>query len=183
MGELDVINYAEYTYGRKSEGKVLALKLLAVAGYFLFIIAYFIVCITLVPIHLFAVAPIFTWILVFFTWRYVSYDYYFEFKSGSIELGTVRGGAKGRKRKLKKTVTVKEATQIVRYSGDISTLGKLDRLFDFSGSKASENRVALVYEKEEERFAVIFECTSKCANLLASFNSRAAALRGAKFHG
>ena len=183
MEDLEVINYAEYTYGRKNEGKVILFKLLAVIGYFLFAFAYFIVCITLVPIQLFAVAPIFTWMLVFFTWRYVSYDYYFEFRAGTVELGTVRGGAKGRKRKLKAKVHVKDASAVIRYSGDRSELSGASVVEDFSGSRNSSDRVAIITEKNGKKCATIFECTSKCANLLAAFNPVAKHLKGQKFHG
>ena len=162
---------------------MLLFKLLAIAGYFLFAVAYFVVCITLLPIHLYAVAPIFLWILVFFTWRYVSYDYYFEFKSGTLELGTIRGSAKGRKRRVRRAVHIKDASLCERYSGDAKSLGQVNEVADFSGSRLSQNRVAVVYEQNGKNCAVIFECTSKCANLLAAFNPVAKSLKGQTFYG
>ena len=157
-------------------------KALMIAGYALFVIAYFLVCYVSRVIPLFAICPIFTWILVFFTWRYVSYDIYFEFKSGTLEIGTSSGSTKGKKKTLKHRIHIKEALVIIRYSGNPEELGRVDELFDYSQSKLSENRLGIVYEKAGKRYGVIIECTTKCVSLIAAYNPLAKPLKGEKFH-
>ena len=81
MNEFDSPNYAEFSYDVKSEGKVRTMRIMAILGYAAFLLLYFLICYATRMIPVFAIAPIFTWILVFFTWSYVKYDYYFEFKT------------------------------------------------------------------------------------------------------
>ena len=180
MGEFDTLNYAEYSYSPKNEGKVRIRKVLMCILYVLFVGAYFLTCYITRVIPLFAVCPIFTWMLVFFTWRYVSYDYYFEFKSGTLEVGTIRGGTKRRKTSVLHTIHVKEAVYAARY-GSVDELGTLDKLCDYSSSVKEENRIAIVYEKDGKRVGVVLDSTTKLAGFIASYCPYAKELRGQKF--
>ena len=74
MNEFDSPNYAEFSYDVKSEGRIKTLRTLAVIGYIAFVAAFFLVCYISRVIPVFALAPILTWILVFFTWGLVKFD-------------------------------------------------------------------------------------------------------------
>ena len=182
MSDFDSINYHEYSYGRKNEGKVLFFKILIIIGYFLFAFAYFAFSFA-TAIQLFAVCPIFLWILIFFTWRYVSYDYFFEFKSGMLELGILRSKTKGRKRIVNDVISVKNAEYVGRYSLDDGNFSGITCVHDYSSSKSSNTRVGIVYDNKGEKTLVVFECTTKCASLLAAFNESAKPLKGQTFRG
>ncbi|MBP3583981.1 MAG: hypothetical protein J6K44_08050, partial [Clostridia bacterium] len=89
MSEFDSPNYAEYTYDKKNEGKIKKQRTLMLVLYIAVAIIYFAVCCITKLLPLIAIEPILIWILVFFTWKYVSYDCYFVFDAGMLELGTV----------------------------------------------------------------------------------------------
>ena len=78
MDETYSPNYAEYTYEKKAEGKMRILKYLLIVGYVLFVALYFLICYITRLIPLFALCPLITWIMVYFTWHYVSYDVYYN---------------------------------------------------------------------------------------------------------
>jgi hypothetical protein len=179
MGEFDTINFAEYSYSRANEGKALLGKALMCALYALFEVAFFLVCYITRVIPLFALCPVFLWILVFFTWRYVSFDYYLEFHSGILDIGTVRGGSRGRKKKLLHSVKVKDALFAARYKNP-EELGDVKHIYDYSSSKKALDRIALVLE-DGARYALIFDSTTKLAGLIASYCPRGKELKGQKF--
>lgn len=183
MNEFDSPNYAEYSYDVKSEGKVKLLRMTAIAGYIAFVLAYFLICYATRMIPVFAIAPILTWILIFFTWSYVKYDYYFEFKTGMLELGRITGGKKGRKRQPKLTIHAKDAEFIGPYSEYQEKAKEADVIYDFSASQGSENRIIILFNNKGKRAAAIFEGTAKIANLLASFCPNAHDIKGKAFHG
>jgi len=78
MNEFDSPNYTEFSYEAKAEGKIKIMRILAIIGYVAFVAAYFLVCYITRVIPAFAIAPIFTWILIFFTWSLVKFDYISE---------------------------------------------------------------------------------------------------------
>jgi hypothetical protein len=85
-------NEFDYTITKKVEGKYRLIRFLMIAGYVLFGAVYFI---GLAIAHLYpimAFTPLLIWILVFFTWRYVSIEYRYETVSGGIKFYTVYGG-------------------------------------------------------------------------------------------
>ena len=170
MNEFDSPNYAEFSYDVKNEGKVKTLRTLAVVGYIAFVALFFLFCYVSRIIPMFALAPILTWILIFFTWSMVKYDYYFEFKSGMLELGKVVSSKKGRKKLPKLNIHVKDALFIAPFDGDYAErLKEAAEVYDLSSSQSSDNRIMLLFENKGVKTAVIFEGTAKIANLLASF--------------
>ena len=182
MSEFDSPNYAEYTYDIKSEGKIKLMRRLAVIGYVLFAAAYALLFILIKVPQVIAVLPIFVWMLIFFTWRYVSYDCYFEFEAGMLSLGYVRVTKNGRKKNEKLKIHVKEASFIGPYEEN-KELAEGVRLYDMSESQSSDKRIILLWDNKGEKSAVIFEGTRKIANLLASFCRNSENLKGQEFHG
>lgn len=184
MNEFDSPNYAEFSYDVKSEGKIKTKRILAIIGYVLFVAAYFLVCYISRVIPAFAISPLITWILVFFTWNLVSYDYYFEFKTGMLELGKITGGKKGRKKQPTLTIHVKEADFIAPFEGGYTEkLKEAEIVHDFSSSQSSDKRIIILFTKDGKKHAAVFEGTARIANLLASFCNNTVELKGKIFHG
>lgn len=182
MSEFDSPNYAEYTYEKKSEGKTKTGRRLMLLLYILFAVAYFTVCCVTKLFVLIAIEPILVWMLVFFTWKYVSYDCYFVFNTGILEIGTARTSKNGPKSNPKHKIHVKDA----EFAGALlqnEDILKDCKVSDFSESAASDKRIVIIYNNKGERTAVIFEGTARIANLLASFCPCAKELKGQKFHG
>ena len=184
MNEYDSPNYATFTYEKKAEGKVRLGRTLMLLGYILYLAVFFIVCYLTKLIPLFAIAPMTLWIIVFFTWKLVSYDCYFEFKSGYLELGRVKVNKKGVRHKTPKvTVHIKEALSASQYDPAADELKTLERVYDFSASQHSDKRILVVFEEDGKRAGAIFEGTAKVASLIASFCPNGKSLKGKILHG
>lgn len=203
MNEYDSPNFAEYVYDRKNEGKLKIMKSIAIAVYVLFAAGIFAVLCALQLFWFIAVLPIFTWILVYFTWGLISYDYYYEFKHGDMEFGGVKTTKNGRRRRPMLKLSIKEATLAKVYGEDdvkhlaarnLGTesaqdkviavqLPAVEKLYDFSESQASDKRIIVYFNDGGKSAAVIFEGTARIAKLIASFCPNGASLKGETLHG
>ena len=183
MNEYDSPNFAEYVYDRKNEGKLKLKKTLAILFYILFAGGVFAVLCAIQLFWLIAILPIFTWMLVYFTWGLVNYDYYYEFKHGVMEFGNVKSTKNGRRRRPKLTVQVKEATLAKVYDPQTDSTAELAKVYDYSESQASDKRIIVYFNNNGKSAAVIFEGTAKVAKLVASFCPNGATLKGAVLHG
>ena len=184
MNEYDSPNYATFTYEKKNEGKVRLYRTLMIFSYVLYLAAFFTVCYLTKLIPVFAIAPLTLWIIIFFTWKLVSYDCYFEFKSGVLELGTVKANKKGvRRQNPIVTIRVKDALSAEVYDGSSETLASVKKVYDLSASQKSDKRIIIVFEEDGKRCAAIFEGTAKAAKLIASFSENGKSLKGQTLHG
>ena len=181
MNEYDSPNYAEYVYDRKNEGNFKKIKTLAILGYVLVSAAAFIALATTL-VWLIAVLPIFIWMMVYFTWGFISFDYYYEFNHGEMEFGKVHSGKGGRRRRPVLKIRVKEAKRAEAYK-DGANLSGAYKLYDFSESQSSDKRIIIFFEENGKEAAVIFEATAKVARLIASYCKGAASLKEKSFHG
>lgn len=183
MNEYDSPNFAEFSYTRKSEGSYKTKRMLLIFAYGIFVGAFFgLVLITkLIPI--FALCPILLWMLIFFTWRYVSYDYYFEFREGNLQFGKIMGSKNGRKRVPTVKIHIKEADFIAPFEEGRERLSEAKVVYDYSESQLSDKRIIILFNQSGESCAVIFEGTAKIAKLLASFCENSHNMKGQIFHG
>ena len=184
MSEFDTLNYAEHAYAKVAEGKLRIFKTLMLVGYVVFVGIYFLFCYITRIIPLFALCPLFLWIIIFFTWRYVSFDYYYTFQSGRLELGTIRSSKRGRKKTPKLTVTVKDAIYANLYTSDaeaeLAELG-VKTIHDYFSSSSSSERIILVFESAEGNYGVLFDGTTQSAKMIAAYCPAAKILRSYTF--
>ena len=166
MSEMESLNSAEYSYERRIEGKLATLRTFLIIGYIVFVTLYFIFCFTTRIIPLFAVCPIFLWILVFFTWPLVKFDYRYTIEHGELSFYKEYRGLKGRKRQLLLFTKVQQASRIAPYTGE-----KLEgRIYDFSSSSSASSLVFLEGKDENgEVFSVIFDSIERVNKLLCAF--------------
>lgn len=182
MSEFDTPNYAEFSYAVKSEGKIKIYRWLMIAGYIAFVGAFFGICVATKFIPIFAICPILAWMLVYFTWRYVSYDCYFVFQGGMLELGTSRNGKGGMKKFPKIKIHVKDASFACPYTENEQLVGGT-KLYDFSESQNSDGRILILFDYEGKKCSAVFEGTAKVAKLISSFCPGTKDLKGKIFHG
>ena len=158
MNEYDSPNYAEFTYEKKNEGKVRLARNLMICGYVLYLVVFFLACYLSRVIPVFALAPLTLWIIIFFTWKLVKYDCYFEFKAGMLELGTVKVNKKGDRRKNQLvSIHVKEAISATLYDPKSDDLKTVEKVYDLSESQHSDKRILIIFEKDGKRQAAIFD--------------------------
>ena len=182
MSDFDSLNSAEFSYEKKGEGKNKLYRILLVIGYVLFVVVFFLACYLSKLIPVFAVAPIFLWIVIFFTWRLVSYDMYVEFASGTLTLGRVRVRKSGRKRTPFLSIPMKSAKEIAPFDSSV-LISPSEKLYDFSASPSSDKRIFIRFEKDGAPSVAIFEGTARLGKLLSSYSEIAHDLKGKNFHG
>ena len=169
MNEFDTPNSTEYTYGKRAEGRLKLLRVLTVLGYVIFLSLFFLFCYLTRIIPLFAIAPLVLWILVFFTWRYVSYDCYFEFTSGELTLGRSRRTRAGMKRTAVVRIRVKDARIYSVAPGD-PVIGKISHGYDLSSSHSSPAMTAIEFSFNGRDTVALFDRTDKLASLLRHYS-------------
>ena len=81
----------EYTVARKPEGFFGFMKLFLILFYVAFIGAYFAIIYITRIIPLGALIPVFLWILVYFTWRYVKQEYKYEISGSTLTFSVIYG--------------------------------------------------------------------------------------------
>ena len=111
MPDTDSLNAAEDAYEKRSEGRLKTMKTLLILLYVAFVGGFFGFCVGTRIVPLFAICPIFTWILVFFTWPIVKFDIYYTFEHGTLYFSKVYRSLKGRTKKPLTEVKVSAATR------------------------------------------------------------------------
>lgn len=163
-------NYTEYVYDKKPEGGLLVGRVLLVLFYIIFVVGFFLFCYISRIIPLFALCPFVTWVLVFFSWRAVSFDVYYTFEHGRLEIGKMRDVKNNRIKIPTLTVECKNIIYVSGYS-DALAGGRLGgvKLTDFSLRLSSPNSIVIVYTDGAYKKAVVVEATERLTRLLKSF--------------
>ena len=72
----DLFSSYEFVVAQKAEGRFLRRRILFILMYIVYVVTFLgIGIITRIGIPLVALVPVTTWILIFFTWRYVQVEY------------------------------------------------------------------------------------------------------------
>lgn len=182
MSEFDSPNYVDYVYDRKKEGKVKLYQNLMIALYLVYGIGLSVLfCVINLPMVV-PVVVVTLYVLYLCTWRLVSYDIYYEFKEGRLELGKIKVSKQGRRKNPKLSIHIKEAVEIAPYES-ASQIEGIKTVFDYSESPTSDKRIVIIFDKEGERCAALIEGTAKVGKLFTSFCPNAHDLKGKEFHG
>ncbi len=91
IGDNAASTFVNYSVKKKSEGKYRLSRILMVIGYVVFALAYFLFFTTMNILPIIALLPVLTWILVFFTWRFVEVEYEYYILDGEFKLIEVYG--------------------------------------------------------------------------------------------
>ncbi|MBR2465910.1 MAG: hypothetical protein IKB38_03140 [Clostridia bacterium] len=146
----------EYTVDKKREGWYLLARCLMITLYLLFLVAFFVAA-YLTAIQIFALAPIFLWMLVFFTWRFVSIEYKYTVEAGFLTLITVYGGKKS---KVKARIHIKDATAFVPLDEARAAIRSFSPSVTYSllsSSKSPKDAFALFTEQDAKKVLVLIE--------------------------
>ena len=167
-------NEFEYTVAKKVEGKYRLYRILMVFGYILFGAGYFF---GLAIAHLYpimAFTPLLEWILIFFTWRFVSIEYKYETVSGGIRFYKVLGG---KKKKLLFEKRIKEFDEIAPVDEESKSViaGKrFDKTYFLARSeKSDEDKYFATFQNEAGKSCIVyFEATEQALKILRFYNSK-----------
>ena len=112
------------------------------------------------------------WILIFFTWRYVSIEYKYETVSGGIRFYKVYGG---KKKKLLLDKRIKEFDRIEPYTNDArAELEKIkftEKHICTRSQKDHTDCFYAIYEVGENKGIIVFEATQASLKILKFYNA------------
>jgi len=167
-------NYVEYVYDKKAEGRILLGRILLIIGYVLFVGVFFLACYISRLVTLFALCPIATWVLIFFTWRLVSYDVYYAFEQGKLEIGKIRVRKSGRSKTPKISINSHNIIYIGLYNEEKSreALSHITPQ-NYSERLSNENSLLIIFSDGSRDCAVIIEAIPQLLRLLKSFSREA----------
>lgn len=164
-------NYTEYTVVQKAEGKNLTNRLLLIALYVVYSAVFCIIFLGGIgsfkmPMVV-AFLPVTLWIIIFFTWRYVSVEHEYMLASGVMTFVDIYGG---RTRRALFACPVKEMREIapMRETTKLNT----KTVIDMRGSvKSTDSYYFIINDRAGESTAVLFEATHKAVQILQYYNS------------
>ena len=162
-----------FTVTKKPEGKYKQKRILFVLGYIAFGLLYFFGLFTAHLYAFIAFIVLLEWILVFFTWRYVSVEYKYEIESSNVNFYVIYGG---KSKKLMLTRHIKDFEEIKPLDNvvkeDIKN-GKYTIVNDFRSSDNSEDGYYAAYTDENGRTAIVcFDGSQKTLKLFKYYNSK-----------
>ena len=170
----------EFVVAQKAEGRFLRRRILFILMYALYVTAFLTVgIITRIGIPLVALVPVTTWILIFFTWRYVQVEYEYSMTSGILVFTEIYGG---RSRKKIMEVHIKDVTAILPLS-DPRTEVQVERfepetVYSAVPSKDATDTYVMLFEERGEQakgkgkhIAFTFVATTQALKIMKYYNS------------
>ena len=175
------MDFTTYEYGvdKKREGKLKMLSLMLVLLYIVFVVGTFGVLywIRLIPVG--ALIPLFLWMLVFFTWRYVQIDDIYYIESGSFTLVRKFGN------RSKRTLTefrIRDAELIAPLADSAGAVRDFDaeREIDARPSNDANDIYVILYrDKDDKRTALYIQVTSAALKSLRYYNEKTVVVKTA----
>jgi hypothetical protein len=178
----DLFTTYEFVVAQKAEGSFLRRRILFILMYIAYVTAFLTVgIITRIGIPLVALVPVTTWILIFFTWRYVQVEYEYSITSGILVFTEIYGG---RSRKKIMEVHIKDASAILPLD-DPRTEAQVDRfapevVHNAIPSKRAEDTYVMLYVDEKDKVkgkgvntAFTFVATTQALKVMKYYNSLA----------
>lgn len=126
-------------------------------------------------VPLLALIPISLWIIVFFTWRYVSVEYEYSMVSGEITFSEIYGG---RSRKTKMVFRLKDCAMIApadqKEWRERAELYGAARVYSALSAEGAADAYFAAFENEDkEKCIVYFEATEKALKICRFYNPSA----------
>lgn len=173
-------NTYEYSAQQKSEGKFLVRKILMLLLYLAFTTAYLVVIFVTRIIPLGALIPVFLWMLIFFTWRYVKPDYKYEIATGMMTFSVKYGNKKKGKTVTEfKVSTAEKILPVATYGEEIAAFAPKKVYSALPSQNATDAYAALYTDQNGDRCVFYFVATEQALKLLRFYNSRTVVVKTA----
>ena len=164
------MNQYEYIVKQKSEGVWKLRRVMMILLYMLLPLAFAGTFLALKLPAVITFLPLLEWMLIFFTWRYVSPEYEYSTLSGEITFTTIYGG---RTRKKLFTVNIRDFHKIAPYDEAAEayvTAQKCTRDFRCMSSLQAPDLYYGIFMLEDEKCVVYFEATEKALKIMKYYN-------------
>ena len=171
-------NSFEFTVEQAKEGKWKLARIGMVCLYILYAVAVAVIIGVALPgmVPLFALVPVTLWIIVYFTWRYVSVEYEYSIISGELTFSKIYGG---RSRREVMKMRVRDASLIAPLDGDVysakATAYQPEKEFSAVSSMTAPDIYFMLFELEDEK-------TGKKNRAIFYFEATAGALKACRFY-
>jgi uncharacterized membrane protein YphA (DoxX/SURF4 family) len=162
----------EYVVSAKKKPVYRTSRVLLLAGYVLYVAVLFVIGFaTSILAPMLAIVPLTTWILVWFTWRYVAVEYEYSLTGGVMTVSKIFGG---RTRKRVAEIAIKDVSRIAPFEGDYIAEAERyapERTVDITADLQRPNVYFALYETAEKRRGILyFEATEKALRILNYYN-------------
>jgi len=174
----------EHAVKQKIEGKWRLARIGLVALYVFFTLSWVLLFIAVSIPHLIAILPLFLWMLVFFTWRYVCVEYEYSITSGVLTFSKIYNN---RTRRKVLELTLRDAVSIAPLDGashsERATAWHPEREFSAISSLRAPDIYIILFEltdkrkKEKRRAIFYFEPTAKALQICRFYNPSATVLQ------
>ena len=172
MGDNAASTFVNYGVKKKSEGKYRLSRILMIAGYAVFALAYFLFFTSMNILPIIALLPVLTWIIVFFTWRFVDIEYEYCILDGEFKLIEVYGSKS--MRELCR-VRISAMDEVTPYRGE--NKAKADaydegtRICGVSSMDSPDIYYAVYRDSDGASHMVFFEATEKTLKVIKYYKS------------
>ena len=156
-------NHAEYTVLQKAEGKFLRLRILLVCLYVAFVFAYIAMSVATSLFQIIAILPLLLWILVHFTWRYVSLEHSLVIGEGTL---TVTDILKDGKKSQRLKITLSEAESLTEIPQKVPSNVIL---YDFRGDTHADGSYCISFKKDGKNAMLYLRTTPEFLRILKRF--------------
>ena len=171
-------NSFEFVVEQAKEGKWKLLRFGMITLYILYAVAIAVIIGVALPgmVPLFALVPVTLWIIVYFTWRFVSVEYEYSIMSGELTFSKIYGN-KSRRKQM--SMRLREARLIAPLDGDVysakATAYQPEREFSAISSLKAPDIYFMLFELENPK-------TGKKERAIFYFEATAGALKCCRFY-
>ena len=167
---MELANY-EYTVAQESEGKWALYKRLMLSAYALFAALYFLIAYISRFIPIVAILPLFLWILVYFTYKYVKPEYKYEIREAHLTFYKIFG------KKEKEIIKIKicDADSIIPLEHaveEIKAYAPKNTYSAIPSVKSTDLYIILYKNNLNEPSAFMFKATSDALKCLKFYNRK-----------
>jgi len=172
MGENAASNFVNYGVAKKPEGSYKLKRILMILAYILIpgAIAGAFIAMKILPIL--AVLPVCIWMLVFFTWRYVSIEYEYIILDGEFKMMEVYGSKSMRELCRTRVSAMKTIAPYNHAHKAAADAVPADRRIEAVSTMNADDIYYAVFKADDgEDTVVFFEATEKTLKVLRYYNS------------
>ncbi len=166
----------EFVVSQRIEGKWLLARIGMITLYVCFALGVLLAGISYKVLPPLALLPVFTWILVFATWRFVSVDYEYSITSGELVFSKIFGN---RSRRTVLRLTLRDAVRIAPLENEQEVARanayRPEREFSAISSPKAPDIYFILFEyatggKEKHRAIFYFEATQRALQICRFYN-------------
>ncbi len=171
MGDNAAITFVNYGVKKKSEGKYRLARVFMISAYIVFVAGFFTFFATMNILPVIALLPVLTWILIFFTWRFVSIEYEYYILDGEFKLLKVYGSKNMRELCRVRISSMGEIAPYKDGNRRIDAIPEENRIYGVSTMKDPDIYYAIFKDEKDTKCAVFFEATEKTLKGLKYYKS------------